>query len=224
MAKINKKVVFFGKDRPGSKEAILYLRRHFLHVDIFIGKTNDGFPKKAYAGKYDICISYISPWLIPKKILANIKEFALNFHPGTPNYRGIGCTNFALYNGEKRYGVTAHLMATQVDAGKIIAVRKFAVSSTDSVYSVTLKCYKNIIAQFYNILNYYLAFGRLPRSKERWGKKLYTRKELDDLCRLDVGMLPEEIRRRVRATFFPNMPGPYLDISGLRFEYVKKHR
>ena len=45
----------------------------------------------------------------------------LNFHPSTPDYRGMGCINFALLT-TKNYGSTAHLIDEKIDHGKIINV------------------------------------------------------------------------------------------------------
>ena len=50
---------------------------------------------------------------------------AINFHPGPPNYRGIGCLNFALLSNEKYYGVTAHIINEKIDNGKILSFKKF---------------------------------------------------------------------------------------------------
>ena len=43
----------------------------------------------------DYLFSYRSHLILSKKIIDKIKIAAINFHPGTPKYRGIGCTNFA---------------------------------------------------------------------------------------------------------------------------------
>ena len=45
---------------------------------------------------------------------------AINFHPGPPEFRGIGCANFALLKNSKYYGSTAHVMEAKVDSGPIL--------------------------------------------------------------------------------------------------------
>ena len=47
---------------------------------------------------YDYIISFRSYIILKKKNLSKIKYASLNFHPGPPKYRGIGCANFAIYN------------------------------------------------------------------------------------------------------------------------------
>ena len=69
-----------------------------------------------------------------------MQKLAINFHPGTPEYRGIGSVNFALYNNSKYYGSTAHLISKQIDYGKIIDIKKFRIPKSYGIESV----YKNI--------------------------------------------------------------------------------
>ncbi len=64
-------------------------------------------------------ISFVSPWIIPENLLNSAQKAAINFHPGPPDYPGTGCYNFALYEGTKKYGVTAHHMEKKVDTGNI---------------------------------------------------------------------------------------------------------
>lgn len=211
-------VMLFAKEKFGLDKAILYLETHFSKVDIFTGKVGDSFPIAAKRQKANICISYLSPWIIPEEVLRHIKKFAINFHPGLPSYRGIGCTNFAIYNEEKTFGVTAHLMEPQVDSGRIINVMRFPVFKDDTLWSMTNKCYVFTLFQFYYIFDYYLLNGKLPRCNEPWSRKLYTRKELNELCKLKTTMSKDEIKKRIKATKFPNMPGAYFEIVGRKVE------
>lgn len=215
----DKNIVVFAKEKYGLDNALRFLKDNFSKVRIFKGARGDVFPCQAYEDKYDICISYMSPWIIPKKLLSSVKEFSINFHPGPPEYRGIGCTNFAVYNNEYKYGVTAHLMTSKIDSGKVINVKYFPILPGDSLVEITNKCYRYIQEQFFYVFNSYIKNGRLPESDKKWSKRLYTRKELNCLCRIHKGMTIAEVRRRIKATNFPNMPRAYLQMFGYRFEY-----
>ena len=214
-----KSVIVLAKEKYGLNAAVKFLRKNFNRVDVFKGKRGDNFPRKAYNRRYDICVSYMSPWVIPDNLLSTIREFSINFHPGTPKYRGIGCTNFAVYNGEQEYGVTAHLMTSKIDSGRIISVKYFPVLPEYSLVDITQKCYRYILRQFYEVFNYYLKHGKLPVTGLKWSKRLYTRAELDRLCQIKKSMAWTEIKRRIQATNFPNMPKAYIQMFGYRFEY-----
>ena len=152
-------------------------------------------------------------------LLKATTKAALNFHPGPPSYPGIGCTNFALYDGVDRFGVTCHHMALPVDSGAVILVRRFDVDPDETVFSLTGKCHAAIAELFFEVMALVEANAPLPTSAETWTRPAYRRDELNALCRVTPDMDPAEIRRRVRATAYPGAPGAYIELAGLRFEY-----
>ena len=215
------RVLIFAKEKPGLEEAIKYLKNTFAEVIVYKGTRGDPFPKEAYGICPDMTISYLSPWIIPKVILQETKKWAINFHSGPPEYPGIGCTNFAIYNGEKKYGITAHLMETKVDTGKIIQVKRFPILKDESVLSLTVRCYQMILVVFRELLGYIVQHDRLPDCHEKWSRVPYTRKELNALCKIDLTMDKKEVKRRVKSTYYPGMPGAYIDFAGFKFVYQR---
>ncbi len=190
------------KDNQYAQRAEDLIRKNFQHSTIFTGGRKDKLPEEVLNWKGDLMISFISSWIFPQSLLSNASFAAINFHPGSPEYPGTGCTNFAIYNGEKEYGVTCHHMAGGVDSGKIIAVKRFPIAENDSVYEVTQHCYKLIEEIFYEIMDGILSGQPLPGSNETWKRKPYTRKQLDELCCISGEMTEEEINRRIKATTY----------------------
>ncbi|MCQ9206950.1 MAG: hypothetical protein NG740_03620 [Omnitrophica bacterium] len=219
------KVILFAKEgKPTVKDVVEFLKTHFSETLVYLGNPGDNLPEKVFNEKCDILISYLSPWIIPRTIL-DISKFAnINFHPGPPKYPGIGCFNFAIYNEEKTYGVTAHLMEEKVDTGNIIAVKRFSLPENDSVYKLCRRSYAHMLLLFYNVMDFILRNNVLPASREVWKRKPYLREELNMLCLVKPGMPHREIEKRVKATTYPGMPGAYLKLSGHRFEYSPKRR
>jgi methionyl-tRNA formyltransferase len=93
-------------------------------------------------------------------------------------------------------------MLSKVDSGAIIAVRRFPILTTDTVYSVTQRCYVEILHLFLEIISGLLLGNNFPESKEKWMRKPFKRKDLDELCELREGMEEEEIQRRIKATTY----------------------
>ena len=196
-------LLFIGKaDDLYSRIAAEYIRLHFEEVTIVFSKRTEPFPGNLLEWEGDIIISYLSQWIIPGSLLEKAKFGAINFHPGPPEYPGIGCTNFAVYNDEKEFGITCHHMLAKVDTGGVIAVRRFPVWENDTVYSITQRCYSEILHLFYELVGKILTGKELPVSQERWTRKPYTRKQLNELCELEPGMTREELARRVKATTY----------------------
>lgn len=182
------------------------------------GTRGEKFPEDLSFWKGDYIFSYLSPWIIPKHLLENAEKGAINWHPGPPEYPGIGCTNFAIYHDEKEFGITCHHMLSKVDTGKIIEVKRFAVLEHDSVFSITQKCYSLILNSFYRIIEKIATNEPLPVSQEDWKRKPYTRKELNALCEIKPDMSLDEIQRRIRATTY-DRPWAFVEIQRVRFYF-----
>lgn len=214
-------ILFIGKkDDFYCQSAVEFIKVHFPEHVIVLGKRGDVFPVSLHQWKGDYIISYLSPWIIPAELLKNAGKAGLNFHPGPPEYPGIGCTNFAVYNNEKQYGVTCHHMNQRVDTGEIVAVRRFPLYPQDSVYLLTQRCYAYILVLFYDIMFTIMdGISPLPKCQEHWTRKPYRRSELDQLGEIKPGMSREEINKRVKAMTFPNAPGAYSVINGVRVAY-----
>ncbi|MEQ1676264.1 MAG: formyltransferase family protein [Chitinophagaceae bacterium] len=199
----NLKVLFLSKkDNEYAQRAAAFVKQHFSQLLIFEGGRKDKLPPEVLNWKGDLLISFISSWIYPKSLLENVRFAAINFHPGSPEYPGTGCTNFAIYNGEKEYGITCHHMDTGVDSGSIIRVVRFPVKEEDTVYKVTQHCYKLIEESFYELMNCILEQRPLPVTNEQWKRKPYTRKQLDELCTITPDMSETEIERRIKATTY----------------------
>lgn len=217
MAHMN--ILFLAKEKPLAKSAAELLTQHFPEARIVFGKGNDPFPKELFDLQFDYIISYISPWIVPGALLEQVRTATVNLHPGPLNYPGIGCTNFAIYNQEKEFGITAHYMLPKVDKGKIIMVKRFPLFTNDTVWSLSQRCYAYIYTTFVELFEYLLRGEPFPVSGETWQREPYTRTQLNDLCRITPDMPDEEIKRRIRATEYPNMPGAYLTLADNVFVY-----
>ena len=204
-------ILLIGKhDDLYCEKAVEFVKLHFPRHTVILGKRGDVLAPQAAAWEGDYIVSYLSPWVIPEALLKKAGKAAINFHPGPPEYPGIGCTNFAVYDQSKMFGVTCHHMNTKVDTGKIIAVRRFPLYATDTVFSLTQRCYAHILTLFYDIMSIVLDGHQLPAAQERWIRRPFLRKELNALCELTPDMPAQEVARRVKAVTYPGAPGAYM--------------
>ena len=207
------------KGKPGVNEAIDFTKSISKKIDVIYGDLNDPFPDIFINNEYDILISYISPWIVPNEILKKTKKWNINFHPGPPEYPGIGCFNFALFESAKKFGATAHLMNPKVDTGEIIGVNHFPMTPYETVKTLSIKTYKAQLALYIQIMEYINSNKSLPKCDEKWKRKPYTRNELEKLAEINPRMNEHELKERIRATYYPGKPAPFLEIFGYRFEY-----
>lgn len=195
-----------------------FLQAHAAEVTLADGERGSPLPAAALAWEGDYLISFLGSWIVPPALLARARFAALNFHPAPPEYPGIGCYNFALYEGAPTYGVTCHHMAPKVDSGGIVKVHRFPVLPTDTVATLKERSMAALLALYHDVLSGILKGDPLPAAADRWTRRPFTRRELDALCRVTPDMPAEEIRRRARATYFPGFLSGYVEHAGLRFQ------
>ena len=217
-SKSNHSLLFLGKkmDEHCSK-ALKFVRKNFSDVSACLGEWDDPLPEDIGRWEGDYIISYLSRWIVPEYLIKKANVAAINFHPALPDYPGIGCNNFALYEDAKEYGVTCHHMAAKVDTGNIIAVRRFPVYPTDDVSSLLMRTYDFQLILFYEVVGQIHRNEPLPSSKETWTRKPFSRKEFNNLRVISPTMTAEEIEKRVRATSY-GVFQPTIEIGGHVFE------
>ena len=95
-----------------------------------------------------LCNELASDWLInaygtvivPSAVLRLFPERALNVHPGPlPEYGGLHMNQWALRNGEIRFGATLHLMDDGIDTGPVIAKQLFDITPSDTGLTLFIK-------------------------------------------------------------------------------------
>ena len=214
------KVIFLGKEEDECcSKALKFCQDKFDVVHYYLEKRGDRSPKTFGWCDCDYIISYLSTCIVPAIVLKSAKVAAINFHPGSPNYPGIGCTNFALYENSKDYGVTCHHMAEKVDTGEIISFKPFPISPTDTVATLTSKAHDSQLVLFFEVMALILNGEQLPKSEKKWQRIAFTRKDLDELGRITPTMSKNEIARRIRATSYKKWR-PILEMHGFRFELI----
>lgn len=78
----------------------------------------------------DLIITAAYGQFLPERLLQLPTYGAINVHASLlPKYRGGAPVHYALWNGDQKTGVTIMRMVKEMDAGDIIAVREFPIST-----------------------------------------------------------------------------------------------
>ncbi len=201
-----KKVQLFTDNHRWCKIAIEVLNQHFPDaVDVIEGKKGQPQPDQIGAQEYDLTISFLSPFIIPKRVLDNSK-LAVNFHPGNRHYPGAGCYNFALYQDATQYGVVCHHMEPTVDTGPIIIEENFPVLYDDTVETLQFRSYVALLGVLQKFLGDYLNGANFFAANISWYAKPYTKRQINNMQVIPPGQTEEEIARRARAFAYPGYP------------------
>lgn len=155
----------------------------------------------------DLIISYRCLTILPTSLINNAAIAAINFHPGSPNYPGTGCVNFALYDRADVFGVTMHLMTEPVDSGQILKVIEFPIAESDTVDSLLARTHEHLgmmCLEFVKKLSSFTVceFNSLIAStKDLWawtGKRRST-STLDTFQIVNLPVSAKELSNRIRA-------------------------
>jgi methionyl-tRNA formyltransferase len=208
------RVILLAKQERFSREASAIAEAAFgADVATYTGAVGDPEPEALRTGSPEYLISFLSPWIVRKPSLDRAGT-AINFHPGSTDYPGIGCYNFALYEGATEFGAVCHHMLAKVDTGELVMERRFPVLPEDSVETLKLRTMETMIDMFREIVALIAAGQPLPRADAHWTRRPFTRREMEALKVIEHDMPQDEIDRRVRATVYPGYPGPVMRLPG----------
>jgi methionyl-tRNA formyltransferase len=211
-------VLFLGKkDDSYCDRALKFVEDNFENVTTYYSAWGEPMPAEIESWSGDYLLSYLCRWVVPLSAIQSAYKGAINFHPASPDYPGIGCNNYALYDNAPEYGATCHHMASKVDTGKIIAVKRFPVFPTDNVSSLLQRTYEFQLVLFYEIVGKILNGEPLPEPDDNWTRQPHSRKEFNTLGIITPDMTDDEVKRRVRAVSY-GVFQPIVDIGGFRFE------
>lgn len=175
----------------------------------------------AEAGGVDRIVAFRTNSVVPADLLRRVSGPSYNFHPGPPGYPGRHPFAFALYDGAAQYGVTAHEMVEQVDAGPIVGVLTFPLPDRPDADRLIDQTCTALIQLFVMLAPQLAQTDRpLPRTALGWDQsRRCTRKALDALRALPPDIGSEEMERRIRALRSVRHEGirPYLTLHGRRF-------
>ena len=225
MKKKNKILFICKKNEFWSKKILNLLKKNFANIQIhYSEKHNEKIPKKIFNWKGDFIFCFRSYLILNKKVIKNARIAAINFHPGPPDYRGIGCVNYAIHNNEKYYGATAHLISKKIDSGKILCVRNFKINKNDKIDDILFLTYKNLYELIVKIVklikNEKLNLSKLieKNQKYKWSKVIKSLKDLNRFYEIKKNISKVDLKKKLRATITKNFK-PYIVIHNKKFIY-----
>tara|TARA_B100000780_G_C21009711_1_gene404273 strand:- start:113 stop:802 length:690 start_codon:yes stop_codon:yes gene_type:complete len=221
---MNIKVLFFGRHNCiYSQKIYKFLNKNFYDVTFIKSKKlgeklNED--KDIFKKKFDYIFCFRSFYILDK-ILSRVNLFAINFHPCTPKYSGVGGVNYALYQ-DKYFGCTAHLMNRKVDNGKIIDVKYFKLRKYETLEKVLAKTYTLQTKQIIKIIKaiiadrYYINKQLKKNNKIKWTKNFYTMKMLNKFYEINCKITKKNLLKKINSTVIRKYK-PYILLHGEKF-------
>jgi len=145
-------------------------------------------------------IAFTSGVIVPRPLLAALGYGAYNFHPGPPEHPGWAPAHFALYEGARSFGATAHVMTKRVDSGPIVGVESFDIPEGAHVRELEQIAFVRLAYLFWRLSRSIACeTGPLPTLPIAWSGTKSTRRMYEKLCNIPSDIEPTELARRIRA-------------------------
>ncbi len=174
-------VLFISEPSEAGREAAEFIESKIENLTIILWKFGDSQPKGLEKWTGNWIFSFKSDLILSSNVLSNAKLGAINFHPASPDYRGIGGEFWAVKERAKSFGATCHHMVSKIDYGPIILVKRFPLNGKESPLSLKKRADNACMNLFRHIVDKLMKGKTLPNSEERWKSHLHTRSELDNL-------------------------------------------
>ena len=218
-----KTAIYLGwSDVPVSAEVNKILRKTF---DIRYSRHCGPGEKVDQGTLADLEVDFLfsfGPVIASRRLLDSLSVAAINFHTAPPRWPGRGSVSFALFEGDREFGVTAHLMTENIDAGPILRVLRFPIRRDDSVETLHSRTLAQIPRLVETVVdNLAKNDWRVVPSREKWARKALRRKDLLDLMQIHATDSAAVAARKIRACAHPRKPGPYVVKHGRRFWYLE---
>ncbi|HKS87210.1 MAG TPA: formyltransferase family protein [Pseudolabrys sp.] len=199
------------------------LRRHNPDLQVYPAKTAADLDAIDAAVLPEArLIAFVTPVVVPARILNRLGFGAYNFHPGPPQYPGWVPSHFAIYDRVESFGATVHLMTERVDEGPIVACEHFPVPSNATVQILEALAFSQLARLFWNLASSLVTQREpLPQLPVHWGGRKSTHKLYAAMCDIPLDIAKEDLDRRLEA-FGAGHFGlfPTINLHGRAFRYA----
>jgi len=131
----------------------------------------------------------------------------LNIFAILPEYTGLYCYQYAVFNGENEFASTIHFMHPEVDRGDIVVEKRFPIENVDTGLSIYQKSLKFGALAIQEILSKIISNFDLPRQPQKNGiRNTYTRAKPYKI-EINWDQSSDGIMNSIRASnFYPLRP------------------
>ena len=227
-----KRIVIFGNQQAAIDCAGWLLNRHDVQIIAFVGceKPQDkqyGYPSTSFfcreknipffdpstldnafyelfkRWRPDLCLSIYYRRIFNERYLSVPPMGFINMHPSLlPKYRGSMPTLWALFNNEKKAGVTLHYIDRGIDTGDIIAQKIYSVPPAITGYAL----HRNLMGFGFHLFKKIFPLvltGRITRIKQNHTEATYFSAYNETLRAIDWYSPSERILSRIRTLTRP---------------------
>jgi methionyl-tRNA formyltransferase len=173
--------------------------------------TDPGFAHTVRREMVDVLLNVHSLYRVHPEVLKSVRVGGFNLHPGPlPRYAGLNAASWAIFRGDREFGVTVHWMEEQIDAGPIAFEASFPIGERDTPPTLVGRCVTMGVPLVLQVLDLAAANPALIPTKPQDGvQREYHGREVPDGGRVQWGRPAEAVANFVRACDYHPFPSPW---------------
>jgi natural product biosynthesis luciferase-like monooxygenase protein len=129
------------------------IRAWAVHQGIPVEAPGERLGDRLAGVHFDWLFSIANLSVIPRAVLDQARHGAINFHDGPlPKHAGLNAPVWAILQGEKRHGVTWHMIEGGIDEGDIVKQKLFDMGPNETALTLNTRCYEAAMESFSELL------------------------------------------------------------------------
>ncbi len=212
-------VIVVCKDMESFRETTMQAMCGEMGIHVYDNQSIYRAIDKKTLPQCDLAISNTYGRLIKKPIIDFVDGRIFNVHCAPlPAYRGMFAYNWAIFNEEKSWAVTAHYVNEQFDEGEIIKATNFAIDpQMITVTELERESQKVGLELTLEVIRMFEKEKKPAGKKQEGAARYYSREDFEWLKRVTSRDSASVIHRKIRACWCPPYEGAYYECDGARF-------
>ena len=129
------------------------IRAWAVHQNLRVEAPGEDLSGRLDGITFDWLFSIANLSVIPQPVLDRATHGAINFHDGPlPRHAGLNAPVWAILEGEKRHGVTWHMIEGGIDEGDIVKQHVFEMAPGETALTLNTRCYEAAMDSFSELL------------------------------------------------------------------------
>lgn len=150
--------------------------------------------------------------IVEDEVLRKVKAASINLHPSLlPDYKGCFSAPWVLINGERKTGITYHIMEESVDTGNVILQKELMISPDDTAFSLFHRLVALGVENFSAMFQLVVREGYRGIPQDPGGRRYKRGVPYNGFVDLEWGR--EKIHNFIRAMYFPPYEGAKLEFG-----------
>lgn len=146
-----------------------------------------------------LVLSVMNPWLFTEEVLCNTNLLVVNLHHALlPAHRGRNAEAWAIYEGDKKAGITWHKVDAGIDTGAVYLQKEVEIDDSTTSIELLTRLNEAALMGLKELLEQGFA-GRTTICQKTDGTRPHMAKEKPNDGWLDLSWHPEQMSRFLRA-------------------------